>query len=1023
MTTMPSAPPRALSLLSQPDLPRYVESPGDTAWPLPYFCEQSRLRCYWLPADRDRLVAFCDQRFTRPTGGDVRVRPVGGGVALVFSATGQLRGGPGAGFAGQENEAGFWIPVEVQGPGDSAPRLGWVLPELFVDDPAALVTGREVLGFAKTLAQVQVPWLEAGATGHVDALAPAARVATSGPAVPRRLVMQRLIRVLLEPGTEPAVRPAWVGAATVLHHLTGGRPATMGRHVHNLLGRREVPLLLLRQLRALDDPTRALHQEVIWAPARIGRLGEITFPAGHHRIELAGPDQLPVAAALGLPGSARADGVIDVDLDFSIEDAEVLWRARPRLSGRPPRARTTPRTRVAVLGGGVGALACVQRLLATPGAEDRYEITVYQRGHRLGGKCASGRDSGPGQRIHEHGLHVFFGCYERAFSLVRDVYAEHSGPGATGWEAAFERQRVFELWDRCGDEWRPWRLEFPDNGLLPGDGGPLADGPALVRALGRWLVTAVKMALLPPDQASGAAGRAGTLGLNLARTAALAVVRLCRRAVLSERSGSHQRDKLATLRRHLERLGRRWLLRDEGSRRLWIAIDLGLAVLEGVARDHVLERGFDGIDGEDLRGWLARHGASATSLESAAVRVLYDMTFAYVGGDRSRPALAAGAGLEAILRMLFAYSGSFAWKMRGGMGDVVFTPLYDVLRKKGVRFEFFSDVTGLQVSGGGTTLDGIEILRQATPRSGTYHPLVEVDGRRCWPDRPLHEQLVEGEALARSGIDLEVDPLGWPGAGTRTLRRGVDFDQVVLGIPVGALHQLARPLAEVRPEWQHMLDGLGTVATLSAQLWFDRHPEGASEPGHAPRILGGFTGPFDTWADMSHTLEAETWPAGEAPRAVAYGCGPISDQEADRLEIRPARHALLEGYLTEHQPQLWPALGTDAAGGAPRRYVRVNRVGSERYVQSLPGSRARRLRPDGSGFANLWLVGDWTRNGFDIGCVEAAVRSAEVAARALDGSVRNALADEGHSSVRSAPPGETRGEMLVPALGVHVARH
>ena len=61
--------------------------------------------------------------------------------------------------------------------------------------------------------------------------------------------------------------------------------------------------------------------------------------------------------------------------------------------------------------------------LSEPGWQDRYEsITVYQRGWRLGGKGASSR--GRNGRIEEHGLHVWLGSYENAFTLLRECYDE-----------------------------------------------------------------------------------------------------------------------------------------------------------------------------------------------------------------------------------------------------------------------------------------------------------------------------------------------------------------------------------------------------------------------------------------------------------------------------------------------------------------------------------------------------------------------------------------------------------------------
>ena len=45
--------------------------------------------------------------------------------------------------------------------------------------------------------------------------------------------------------------------------------------------------------------------------------------------------------------------------------------------------------------------------------------------------------------------------------------------------------------------------------------------------------------------------------------------------------------------------------------------------------------------------------------------------------------------------VLFEYKGAIFWKMTAGMGDVVMAPLYQALRKRGVKFEFFHRVDAL----------------------------------------------------------------------------------------------------------------------------------------------------------------------------------------------------------------------------------------------------------------------------------------------------------------------------------------
>lgn len=54
------------------------------------------------------------------------------------------------------------------------------------------------------------------------------------------------------------------------------------------------------------------------------------------------------------------------------------------------------KTRVAVLGSGPAAMAAVWGLLQSAKAE-QYEISIYQLGWRIGGKCATGPQRRPGE--------------------------------------------------------------------------------------------------------------------------------------------------------------------------------------------------------------------------------------------------------------------------------------------------------------------------------------------------------------------------------------------------------------------------------------------------------------------------------------------------------------------------------------------------------------------------------------------------------------------------------------------------
>lgn len=713
---------------------------------------------------------------------------------------------------------------------------------------------------------------------------------------------------------------------------------------------------------------------------------------------------------------------------------------------------------VAIIGGGCAAITAAFEL-SRPEHRGKYHVTVYQVGWRLGGKGASGR--GPADRIEEHGFHVWLGFYENAFRLLRECYAELKRDPRTcriaDWQDAFTHDPFIGVADQSRTGvWQQWMGYFPPDAGLPGDPltthNPFTVRSYLVRTarLLRTLLAACQtrqgqtaQAQSPPfdDSLWSMLGELGKTWPPSPSALTEGVTRLFKYGMLATMSGlihaigfleamfstftdfpenlvGRLLDAIADgARRQLETLAES----DDELRRLWEVIDLVLAIMVGSVRFGLITdpRGFDAINDYECRDWLRLNGASERALNSAFVRGLYDLAFAYEDGDFQRPRLAAGQALRGSLRMFFTYRGALFWKMRAGMGDVIFAPFYEVLTRRGVSFKFFHRLENIKLVDQATLGPGdspyVEALTfdvQAEIKGGgEYQPLVDIHGLPCWPSQPDYTQLVDGERLAQEGWNFESF---WDlrKLATKTLRVTEDFDFVVLGVSVGAIPYVGKEILARDPRWRSMVDHVKTVATQAFQIWLR---EGMTNLGWtgSSASLSGFVQPFDTWADMQQLIAEENW--STKPQAISYFCCVLPDppQAPDRTDARYLERRRDEvrqnaiHFLNHHIAHLWsraarrpgefrwdllltPDDHHEEQQKAPAdetkfssQFWTANVNPSDRYVLALPGSMKHRISPLDNTYDNLTIAGDWTDCGFNEGCVEAAVMSGRLAAHAI----------------------------------------
>ncbi|MBD2502249.1 NAD(P)-binding protein [Anabaena azotica] len=740
--------------------------------------------------------------------------------------------------------------------------------------------------------------------------------------------------------------------------------------------------------------------------------------------------------------------------------------------------------KIAILGGGMASLTTAYELTSQPGWESLYEITIYQTGWRLGGKCATGRNlkpqtpnCEPDYRIEEHGLHIFFGFYENAFRLLKECYDELGGNGPFQTiEDAFKPHSLIVLEEYINRNWITVPFNFPTNSLVPWKGGGISSLWEHIRTTLKVIIqtyTEINNYDKSYSSLSSAASLAkqielgkeiteflldssllhfpsqlielflqapsfwggwfkdinqyvGNILQDLDLTSEKVFLNLAHNLAqsLPNNTKTHRREHHQLILKLIDRFQKHLNCQIESKiaqnpNIFWrlTLIDLALANIRGLFADEVINfRSLNSLDEYNYIDWLRKHGAKESSVKSAFIRVLYDLVYAFPEGNINKPQLAAGVAIRILTTILFRYNGAIMWKMQSGMADVVITPLYEVLKRRGVKFKFFHTVKQLHLDKDQQSITSITLARQVNLKNPEqeYQPLITVKDIRCWPNEPLYDQIVDEESqkLQEKQINLESHWTPWPNVDQITLTKGNDFDIVLLGISIAALPFICSELLHAKKnpahqKWINMLSQVKTVTTQGGQIWLKPALSQLGWQKSSP-VLGAYVEPLDVYADMSEVLPRENWPCEHYPYNLAYFTGVIADPgippqtEYDfpaQAQKEVEQQAI--NFLNNHIGHLWPdathpknprGLNWDLLVDIQNRqgverfkaqYWRINIDPSERYVLSVPGSTKFRLKTDESGFDNLYLIGDWINNGYNSGCVEATVMSAMQATRAI----------------------------------------
>ena len=378
--------------------------------------------------------------------------------------------------------------------------------------------------------------------------------------------------------------------------------------------------------------------------------------------------------------------------------------------------------KIAILGGGIGALTTAAELTSDPSWKEKYEITIYQMGWRLGGKGSQRPEQQMSTEFRSTAFICGWAFYENAFHLIRQAYNEaHQNnlmPTSPFTDArkAFSPMNYTPMMEQYKGQWKVWGIDWTpwtDEGRkeFPGDPALFEQKlePPTPLGFARLLLSHVTLLLdqkkvkhpilvrLYQDAAGHLANSIGSSPVLPADTPLPRVHTGLHRITAFLESIPHDvnahapelhadiAEWLKAFNDQIFRLVSGELEKDDDLRRFFIIVDTALAVVVGMIKDEVLTKGFLAIEQYDFIEWLDKHGCRHSV--SPLTVGMYDACFAYQKGEVTGRKMAAGSTLYGALRLMFTYKGALMWWMNAGMGETIMSPLYLVLKNRGVKFK------------------------------------------------------------------------------------------------------------------------------------------------------------------------------------------------------------------------------------------------------------------------------------------------------------------------------------------------
>jgi hypothetical protein len=312
--------------------PDYVNRGGIQCYAQPYSAKKARAYGFLIEVDQNAVQRnVCYKLFNIPSGGKLKYVPVLPYVMLTFTHIQHLASTlePYASM-GCYSESELAIAVLMWD--EVSQSAAWTYPYIWVDNPLAMVMGREVFGIPK-----EIGWFYPPLNSQTDNDVFTVSTLVARKRYPPNEAYQQQIASVMRTdhlNSNPIANFAHtlkdmageaLTAANLVATITKKLPFVIDMNNMDI----DLPIAFLKEIRDVADGTKACYQSIIKAMLHVERIEDYRFLPGCYEAKLGQFDSHPICSDFGLP----VDKAIPVLFgfcsmyDFTLGNGTNIWTA------------------------------------------------------------------------------------------------------------------------------------------------------------------------------------------------------------------------------------------------------------------------------------------------------------------------------------------------------------------------------------------------------------------------------------------------------------------------------------------------------------------------------------------------------------------------------------------------------------------------------------------------------------------------------------------------------------------------